>query len=83
MIACIVSGPGAQDEAKKRAEEIFAQHGVECWHATRDHAETAIASRLAYPWSESTAMGVPSGTERSGLRTVSPPTFTLPARMSA
>src|SRR5207249_9439910 len=47
MIACIVSGPGAQDEVKKRAEEIFAQHGVECWHATRDHAETAIASRLA------------------------------------
>jgi len=47
MIACIVSGPGAPDEVKKRAEEIFAQHGVECWHATRDHAETSIASRLA------------------------------------
>ena len=28
MIACIVSGPGAQDEVKKRAEEIFAKYPI-------------------------------------------------------
>jgi len=46
MIACIVSGPGAPDSIMKRAEQVFAQHGVECWHAGRDHPEAAIASRL-------------------------------------
>jgi NAD+ kinase len=46
MIACIVSGPGAPDAIVKRAEQVFAHHGVDCWHAGRDHPEAAIASRL-------------------------------------
>src|SRR4051812_41876900 len=41
------------------------------------------APRLANAGSESTAMSASSLTERSGLRTVSPPTRTLPARIRA